>query len=464
MTGRFPYCMMEGGYLFKMRFSKFIVNLVLGIMEAFKLVALGLASFFRLVFKPLRSIIKFFYHLVILPAYHAYWLLTKKSGGRRGGRRRGGFIFLANKRLIHILIILFTAFLIYNNLTASRLDQSAEQVVGKTLLARLVANEFASANTLIEDMAPADLANLNRHGYQDDRIVLRPVAKLNTRTPDISDDLEGESPDSSDNRNQLVVPERSEPVEYLVAQGDTLSTIARRFGVSVNTVLWENGLSANSYIRPGDKLNILPATGVMHKIARGETVGSIARKYGITADEVLTANHLSNANQIKIGGKILIPGGQPLSYGQVAKASPTKNSSKQAAATVPALPGKKSAGVKMVWPTNGTRITQYYSWRHNGLDIANKKGTPIYAADSGVVETASWNSGGYGNQIVVNHGNGIKTRYAHMSAFSVHAGQQVDKGDYLGAMGSTGRSTGSHLHFEVMISGARYNPLNYVAY
>ena len=116
------------------------------------------------------------------------------------------------------------------------------------------------------------------------------------------------------------------------------------------------------------------------------------------------------------------------------------------------------------WPTAGHNITQYYSWRHTGIDIANKSGTAIYAADAGTVEIVGWNSGGYGNQIIIDHGGGKKTRYAHLSSFGVQAGETVSKGQYIGGMGSTGRSSGSHLHFEVIIDGKRYNPLNYVEY
>ncbi len=118
----------------------------------------------------------------------------------------------------------------------------------------------------------------------------------------------------------------------------------------------------------------------------------------------------------------------------------------------------------MVWPTVGHTVTQYYSWRHTALDIANKVGTPIYASGEGVVEVASWNAGGYGYQIVINHGGGRETRYAHLSAFAVKVGDRVTKGQNIGSMGSTGNSTGPHVHFEVIVNGKRANPLSYVVY
>ena len=123
----------------------------------------------------------------------------------------------------------------------------------------------------------------------------------------------------------------------------------------------------------------------------------------------------------------------------------------------------KVSGNKMAWPTNGHTITQYFSWRHPGVDIANHIGTPVYAADSGVVLIAQGGyNGGYGNTIVIDHGGGKKTRYGHASRLLVKPGQVVEKGEEIMLMGSTGRSTGPHLHFEVIINGAKYNPLSYV--
>ncbi len=168
---------------------------------------------------------------------------------------------------------------------------------------------------------------------------------------------------------------------------------------------------------------------------------------------------------MKIGQRLLIPGGKKLST-QLAQAS--ASSLRKTVSGLSAIKNlikpqsvKPAPGNKMIWPTVGHRITQYYSWRHSGLDIANKTGTPLYAADSGKVEIAGW-ARGYGNTIVVNHGGGKKTRYAHLSKFYVGVGQKVGKGETIGLMGNTGWSTGPHLHFEVIINGVKYNPLSYI--
>ncbi len=256
---------------------------------------------------------------------------------------------------------------------------------------------------------------------------------------------------------------RTSSIVYTIQNGDTISTIARRFGVSINTILWENNLKATSLIKPGMQLTVLPHSGVSHTVARGQTLGQIAKLYGVTNDEILKANNLTNPNQLTAGAKIIIPGGS-----QLASATPSRSTSNQVATSLRQIIGDKKpssvipSGGRMTWPTSGYRITQYFSYRHTGVDIANHIGTPIYAADSGTVVTVGYNRGGYGNQIIIDHGGGKKTRYAHLSAFDVRVGQKVTKGQYIGAMGSTGRSTGPHLHFEVIINGHVYNPLNYV--
>jgi len=252
---------------------------------------------------------------------------------------------------------------------------------------------------------------------------------------------------------------RQEIVYYTVQSGDSVGTIAVEFDISVNTILWANNLSAYSLIRPGQQIKILSETGILHKVTRGENLSHISNKYNVEADKILESNKLIDASKLSIGQELMIPGGRKTAYAKASASTYTGVSAvKDLFAPSSSTP---VSGNKMNWPTVGHRITQYYSWRHTGLDIANKIGTPIYAADSGVVEIAGWGRG-YGNQILINHGGGKKTRYAHLSKFYVSKGDTVDKGQTLGAMGSTGWSTGSHLHFEVIINNRKYNPLNYI--
>ncbi|MEI6378115.1 MAG: peptidoglycan DD-metalloendopeptidase family protein [Candidatus Falkowbacteria bacterium] len=453
------------------RLAKILINIALFVFQAFRMAGLGLAAFFRFLGRIVRPFLKFFYYLFILPVYRFYLILSKRAGLSKARRQHFYSVLLANKRLVHVIIMIMTTLLVYRNLTASKNDSSAEEVVGRTMLAKLVTDEFVSSDTLVEQTRQAPVKP--NYGFADERMVAKLKSApytLEEFPADFDSELAGGAPTGI--TTERSIPTRSEPIDYVVQAGDTLSTIARKFAISVGTVLWENKLAANSYIRPGDKLTILPATGVMHSVKRGESIKSIVAKYDISLDELLSVNRLASDAKVKIGQRLMIPGGEPLDNGTAVATrprttTPVRNTSgnyapaRTVAAQASAHP---MAGTKLNWPTEGFRITQYYSWAHNGLDIANKVGTPIYAAAAGTVETAGWNNGGYGNQIVINHGGGMKTRYGHMSALSVHVGDTVTKGQYIGAMGSTGHSTGPHVHFEVMINGRRYNPLNYVAY
>lgn len=241
---------------------------------------------------------------------------------------------------------------------------------------------------------------------------------------------------------------------YEVEEGDTISDIAERFGLNVNTLLWENRLTARSLIRPGQKLTILPTDGVTYRIGSGDTVNKIAKRYGVSSDNIMAYNNLSSAS-LTVGQTIVIPGGRPPASPVVTRPSASSSGS-SGSSTPPITSGK------LLWPVASTRITQYYSWRHGGIDIGAPTGTSIFAAEGGIVEVSGWNSGGYGYYIIIDHGGGLKTLYGHSSKLLVAAGDRVEKGDHIANVGSTGRSTGPHLHFEIRIRGSRTNPLNYI--
>ena len=251
---------------------------------------------------------------------------------------------------------------------------------------------------------------------------------------------------------------REDIVTYVVQPGDTISQIAEQFEVSTNTILWENDIGPRDFVRPGQELVILPVTGVSHTISRGDTLGSIASKYRAKDEDILEVNKLASADELQTGVKIFIPDGIPPT-----PSTPVNTRSSQFSNLSDIFKPAQPIAGKFNWPTTSRRITQYFrGWRHTGLDIGTPLGQPIYAAESGIVVTSGWNSGGYGNYIVVDHGQGIQTLYAHNSKNYVIAGERVNKGDIIGAIGSTGRSTGPHIHFEVRVGGNRVNPLNYL--
>ena len=238
---------------------------------------------------------------------------------------------------------------------------------------------------------------------------------------------------------------------YEVEEGDTLSSIAERFSLSINTLIWENRLSARSIIRPGQKLTILPTDGITYRVGRGDTVAKIATRYKVSAENILTYNKVASS-ALTVGQTIVIPGGRP----------PAAPVTVARTSTIAPISSPTSSTTRLLWPTDAKRISQYYTWRHGGIDIAGPSGTAIYAAEEGIVEVAGWNRGGYGYYIIIDHGGGLKTLYAHSSKLHVAAGDRVERGQHIANVGSTGRSTGPHLHFEVRIRGGRTNPLNYI--
>lgn len=259
---------------------------------------------------------------------------------------------------------------------------------------------------------------------------------------------------------------------YTVATGDTISTIAARFGISVNTVLWANNLSVLSVLKLGQQLTILPVSGTVHTVRSGDTLLKIADTYSSDSASILSANKLADASAIVVGQKLLIPGGTPPAPAPIKRATSVAN----IFAPAPKKTGAPiSGGSRMIWPSDGKLIIRGLSWFHTGVDIdcdGHRDGTSTddnYAAADGIVTFAGPRfqgpSGGYGNLVIIDHGNGLSTRYGHNHAIYVKAGQQVTAGTPIARCGSTGNSTGTHLHFEVIGSkGSKdyRNPFEYI--
>ncbi len=238
--------------------------------------------------------------------------------------------------------------------------------------------------------------------------------------------------------------------KYRVASGDTPGEIAERFGVSTDTILQANNLSDPQGLQIGQELFILPVSGALHTVTSGDNVHDLALMYGVTAESIAEYNQLADPNSLQVGEKLVIPGGKL----QEGRTSASSRGSR------PTATGAASGSFR--WPTGGS-ITQYFGENgHTGIDVATGSGSPVYAADGGVVVTALKLGYGYGWHLVIDHGNGYKTLYGHLSAFFADYGERVNKGDRIGSVGSTGLSTGPHLHFEVLQNGTRVNPLKYL--
>jgi LysM repeat protein len=256
---------------------------------------------------------------------------------------------------------------------------------------------------------------------------------------------------------------RDKIIEYIVQEGDSLGRIASKFQISIATILWENNLGVTSYLHPGDKLTILPVSGLTHMVRRGDTLKKIATLYSANVDEIIKFNKLKeDGTDLIIGEKIMVPNGL--------KTPPkTTASLPRPISSVVAPPSSRQIPTVsgFVWPTAVRLVTQYFTWQHHGLDIAGGSlSTPNYAAKAGVVEKSQcgWNSG-YGCVIIIDHGGGIKTLYGHNSRLLVSVGDRVEAGQTIGLMGNTGNvrgRTGIHLHFEVWVNGVRTNPFKFV--
>jgi murein DD-endopeptidase MepM/ murein hydrolase activator NlpD len=237
------------------------------------------------------------------------------------------------------------------------------------------------------------------------------------------------------------------PVQsYYVRPGDNLWNISRTYQVDLKTLMSINKLDQNSILRVGQKLQIPGKQARVHIISRGETLWDISRHYNVDLAELQRLNSNKQANNLKIGDQIYLPG----DTARIAFSESLKPS--------------RSIVSRFTWPIRGT-ITSKYGWRdsgfHHGLDIAGNLGDPVQAAAGGVVSCTGYISL-YGNTVIIDHSDGKQTLYAHLSQIKVKPGDRVARGSIIATVGSTGRSTGPHLHFEIKQGDTRDDPLAYL--
>lgn len=249
---------------------------------------------------------------------------------------------------------------------------------------------------------------------------------------------------------------RDEIIQYRVQKGDTISTIAKKFDISEDTIEWTNDLESND-ITVGETLDILPVTGIAHKVSRGDTVYTIAKKYDTNPQQIVDFpfNDFANPQTFSLveGSIIVVPNGvEPQEQPRYVRPSYVASGP-----TVVTETG-------FTWPVRGS-INQPFSWYHRAVDLGASLGTPILAAQSGTVAAAyagGWN-GGYGTYVIIQGDNGYRTLYAHMSSLNVSTGQKVNAGGTtIGWIGMTGRTTGPHVHFEIRSASDMFNPLSFL--
>jgi hypothetical protein len=274
---------------------------------------------------------------------------------------------------------------------------------------------------------------------------------------------------------------RTEMITYEIQEGDSLFSIAERFGLKPESILWGNRYTLGEdphTIYPGQQLNILPMDGVVHLWSAGEGLNGVAEFYQVKPEDIINypANGLSfetigdfAAPDIEPGTLLIIPGGKgeftDWRTPRITRDNPATAKYVGPGACLGSYDGIMGTLI-FVWPTTERYLSGYDfspSTNHFGIDIAGNTGNPIYAADNGVVVYAGWNDYGFGEMVVIDHGYGWQTLYAHLSVIDVICGQEVYQGDVIGQMGSTGNSSGPHLHFEMRNDEyGRVNPWDFL--
>jgi murein DD-endopeptidase MepM/ murein hydrolase activator NlpD len=409
---------------------------------------------------------------LLLPAYRLITAVRLRIDRLVSPARNFTVLLLTNRYVFHAMIAVIAVATIAANISAR---QARAQGVGESsILYNMVADPSNHSTVEVGRTAVADSryaadASIAATDIDFDygnpiEQSVTPVALPGVLAPTT---LVASPAEESDTQQQ----KRTEVQDYIVKEGDSLALIAKRFGLDVGTILWANGRTATQYIRPGDTLRIPPVSGVLVTVKKGDTLLSLANTYNSDIADIVNVNRLDAEKTLPIGVELVLPGGEPPEISTPSSRSfssrnyPRESGRRETVPTITKKPPdadtSNTAVGKLLWPSSGHSITQYYSWHHTGLDIDGDFTSPLYAAHDGVITTAAWNSGGYGLQVVIS-GTGVMTRYAHASKLFVKVGDVVKRGQTIAMMGSTGRSTGSHLHFEVYINGVRTNPLTYL--
>ena len=255
---------------------------------------------------------------------------------------------------------------------------------------------------------------------------------------------------------QTIIPDdrlRDSIITHKIESGETLASIAKEYNVSVDSLRYVNNLSSQDDISPGQNLTVLPISGLLHEVKEGETVQSIADHWKVPVQAIVDVNWLDEPYSVKKGQKLVIPGAE------IPKPTPEHQNKSVLGNMANSAPTTQGSG-RFVWPVPG-QVTQYFSYYHNGIDIGNRgSSAPVVAAGAGVVTFAGWWSGGGGNSVWIDHGNGYVTMYAHLSRINVRVGQNVSQGTQIGVTGETGRAFGIHLHFMVEYNHKVINPIS----
>ena len=311
---------------------------------------------------------------------------------------------------------------------------------GEPTVVELPDERLAPLTSLPEvEFAPADLSDV-------------PLLVSNSLSPHLNPiTFEGKRPEQS-------------VITYTVQANDTPIGISLEFGIKPETLLGGNAFLSEeaSALQTGNILTILPVDGVLHDVRDGDSLEKLADQYGVSMEDIIAyePNNLEFPYRLYPDTQIMVPGGTREVWFWTAPQAPSRASTSDS--TGSGIASLVQGTGTFIWPLGYRRITQAFWYGHPAIDVGAPEGTPLYASDTGTVTWAGWNVYGYGNLIVVNHGNGYETYYGHLSGINVYPGQVVNQGQQIGATGNTGRSSGPHLHFEIRLYNSMLQPLGYL--
>ncbi|HBK33528.1 TPA: hypothetical protein DEP34_04250 [Candidatus Uhrbacteria bacterium] len=414
--------------------------------------------FFRKVFPPFAAVWRFFVYTGVLPVYRLVLVVRRHLTVFLGPAKHRAAYIVSNRYAFHAAVVALAIITSAINITGE--EVRAESFGQRSALYRLVAHHDVES---VETVTAKNNSQLFSSSYMEDTVVdVNAHIDLNYIGEDyVTTRVGGDSlstPPIQTTEESATSTTRTEIITYIVQEGDILGAIAEKHSLSLSTILWANNLTFRSVIRPGQELSIPPVDGVIYQVKNGDTLSSIAQRYSADMETILSFNNFSSTDTLSIGQSLVLPGGEPPStYIPVSRTAPVSN----LFTTAPTARSPSSGTGSWVWPSDWYVITQYYGWRHTGLDIDGDYTTNNYAARDGVVIYSGWRNG-YGLTVEIDHGDGYVTRYAHHNKNYVEVGDVVMAGDPIGQTGTTGRSTGTHLHFEIIKDGKFQNPLDYI--
>ncbi|MBI2473806.1 M23 family metallopeptidase [Candidatus Uhrbacteria bacterium] len=431
-------------------FKQFIVRSLLGFLRGLIFIKRHSGPLLKKLATPIKKTGLFFARWVGIPSYRLLFFVRRYINKVLLPAKHRIVFVISNRYTVHVMMSFIVLGVAWVNLSAR--DVRAETFGQQSLLYHLVVQDDSAVLEVVE-AGTVTVNTSSTSSYLADAVLDAQRQVDLDYLEETFTSLTGEEAPAS----EPLVSTRTQVETYTVADGDTLGKIAQSYGLSLSTLLWSNGLTYASTIRPGQELKILPVDGLLYSVKSGDTLSRIAKNYSVDVETILKQNGLTSANTLSIGDELLLPGGEPPAPVTTARASASITN----LFVAPQVSAPSEVVGGWVWPTDWHSITQYYGWRHTGIDVDGDYSTYSYAARDGAVIYSGWRNG-YGFTVEVDHGDGYVTRYAHHSKLFVSVGDVVTAGQALAQTGSTGRSTGTHLHFEVIRNGKFQNPLDYI--